>query len=34
MIYKAADSIAFGDVIDKQIRSHGAWNLLVDQVFF
>lgn len=30
-VRRAADLIAFGDIIDKQIRSQGAWNLLTAQ---
>ncbi|KAI1699605.1 ATPase family associated with various cellular activities (AAA) domain-containing protein [Ditylenchus destructor] len=33
-IRRAAESISFGDIVDKQIRSLGAWNLLVDQAMF
>ncbi|KAI1722830.1 ATPase family associated with various cellular activities (AAA) domain-containing protein [Ditylenchus destructor] len=33
-IRRAAECISFGDIIDKQIRSLGAWNLLVDQAMF
>ncbi|KAH7684562.1 CBN-RFC-1 protein, partial [Aphelenchoides avenae] len=31
VLRKAADSIVLGDVIDKQIRTGGSWNLLCDQ---
>uniref|UniRef100_A0A183BZ21 AAA domain-containing protein n=1 Tax=Globodera pallida TaxID=36090 RepID=A0A183BZ21_GLOPA len=33
-IGRAADAIAFGDIIDKQIRAHGNWNLLPAHAMF
>ncbi|KAL3078183.1 hypothetical protein niasHS_012070 [Heterodera schachtii] len=33
-IGRAADAIAFGDIIDKQIRAHGNWNLLPEHAMF
>uniref|UniRef100_A0A914HD78 AAA+ ATPase domain-containing protein n=1 Tax=Globodera rostochiensis TaxID=31243 RepID=A0A914HD78_GLORO len=33
-IGRAADAIAYGDVIDKQIRAHGNWNLLPEHAMF
>jgi len=34
MLSQAAELISYGDIIEKQIRSSGAWNLLPDQGMF
>ncbi|XP_070390131.1 replication factor C subunit 1 [Dermacentor albipictus] len=34
LVSEAADSISYGDVVERQIRQHGNWSLLPMQAFF